>query len=217
MMKLVYLVVIMNLWRSCLRSVDCWRSVIPKIIQNIMDNGDGPIIYDDTYVKVLDMNKLWWHYEPSNELSAKNAGFSQTVPSNEQEVLAHMFQTFGNLPFLRLHTHEFGQAPIANSYMNEERKFLENLQVLSRSSVPKSAIVIGRHTNYNPKVLDDQPRKLKARIAPHGNEDYDSENIRTECCMCSPIGIKFYLLVKLFVIGVLVDVMLNLHFFKLAH
>ena len=40
------------------------------------------------------------------------------------------------------------------------------------------------------KQNDDQSLKLKARIAPHGNEDSDKENLHTEWCMCPPLGIR---------------------------
>lgn len=40
------------------------------------------------------------------------------------------------------------------------------------------------------KMNDDESLKLNARIAPHGNEDSDKENLHTECCMCPPLGIR---------------------------
>lgn len=32
--------------------------------------------------------------------------------------------------------------------------------------------------------------KLKARIAAHGNEDSDMENVHSSCCMCPPLSIR---------------------------
>ena len=39
-------------------------------------------------------------------------------------------------------------------------------------------------------MLDDESMKLKARIAPHGKEDSDRDNLHTACNMCPPIGIR---------------------------
>lgn len=43
------------------------------------------------------------------------------------------------------------------------------------------------------KSIDDGSLKRKARIAPHSNEDNDKHLMRTDCCMCSPIGIRIVL------------------------
>lgn len=46
---------------------------------------------------------------------------------------------------------------------------------------------------YKVKVNDDAPLKLKARIVPHGNDDSDKQLMWTDCCMCSPLGIRVVL------------------------
>lgn len=46
---------------------------------------------------------------------------------------------------------------------------------------------------YKVKVGDDNSLKLKARIAPHGNEDSLKHELRSDCSMCSPTGIRLLL------------------------
>lgn len=100
-----------------------------------------------------------------------------------------MFDVLGNRSFLRHHAQGFDQAPMVNAYREEEKKFLLNVRQVPRDAVPKTANIIGSYTVYKLKVNDDDNLKLKARIAPHGNEDSDKENLHTDCCMCPPIGI----------------------------
>lgn len=40
------------------------------------------------------------------------------------------------------------------------------------------------------EVEDDDSLRFKARIAPHGYEDFDSKSLSSDCCMCSPTGIR---------------------------
>lgn len=42
---------------------------------------------------------------------------------------------------------------------------------------------------------DDQTLALKARIAPHGNEDSIQNQLHSDCCMCPPTGIRIVLMV----------------------
>ena len=79
---------------------------------------------------------------------------------------------------------------MGNAYKKEEEKFLLNVEVVPRSSIPRDANIIGCHTVYKIKLNDDKSLKLKARIAPHENEDSEKENLHTKCCMCPPLGIR---------------------------
>lgn len=64
---------------------------------------------------------------------------------------------------------------------------------MKRNSVPRDANIISGHVIYKVKVLDDATFKLKTRIAPHGNEDSDKSLMKTDCCMCLPLGIRVVL------------------------
>ena len=53
--------------------------------------------------------------------------------------------------------------------------------------------IISSHVIYKIKINDDHSLKLKARISLHGNEDTQKELCKTDCSMCSPIGITVVL------------------------
>lgn len=62
---------------------------------------------------------------------------------------------------------------------------------MNPNKVPHDTNIISSHIIYKVKLNDDSTLKLKARIASHGNEDSDKDLMRTDCCICSPIGIRF--------------------------
>ena len=49
------------------------------------------------------------------------------------------------------------------------------------------------HVIYKLKYNDDKTLALKARIAPHGNEDDEKEILTTDCQTCPPTGIRIIL------------------------
>lgn len=61
------------------------------------------------------------------------------------------------------------------------------------SLVPKNANVISSHVIYTLKVNEDKSLSIRARIAPHGNEDSLRHELKSDCSMCSPSGIRFVL------------------------
>ena len=67
---------------------------------------------------------------------------------------------------------------------------MKYVKIVKRSNLPPGANIISSHAIYKIKLNDDQSLKLKARIAPHGNEDSDKDVMKTDCCMCSPLGIR---------------------------
>lgn len=159
-------------------------------VNSIDPNGSHVIHYDDDEIETLNLSNESWKFVSTNSVVASTTAFNRVLESNEQEVLGDIFESFGNRSFLRYQAQSFDQAVLYNSYKKEESDFLRNVKIVPRSSVPKSANIIGSHTIYKVKVTDDKSLKLKARIAPHGNEDSDTENLHTECCMCPPIGIR---------------------------
>lgn len=54
--------------------------------------------------------------------------------------------------------------------------------------------MINSHVIYKFTVNDDKTLKLKFRIAPHCNENSLRDYLITDCCMCSPTGIRIVLL-----------------------
>lgn len=55
------------------------------------------------------------------------------------------------------------------------------------------ANVIGSHVIYKLKYKDDKYIKLKARIAPLGNEDLLKHDLRSDCSICIAIGMRILL------------------------
>ena len=53
-----------------------------------------------------------------------------------------MFDKFGNLSFLRHETQAFDQAPMVNSYDDEDKKLLKNIKSVAPSTVPRDANII---------------------------------------------------------------------------
>lgn len=88
----------------------------------------------------------------------------------------------------------FGQTVINSAYMKEHNSFCETVTQVARAHVRNGADVINNHTIYKVKVNDDHTLMLKARIAPHGNEDRLKNDLCTDCCMCPPTGIRIVLI-----------------------
>lgn len=49
--------------------------------------------------------------------------------------------------------------------------------------------IIGRHTLFKIKVDNDKELKCKGRIAPHGNEDDEKDDLTKDCTSCPPTGL----------------------------
>lgn len=161
-------------------------------VENISDNNVFTINYDDGEVEnIPDMSKENWRFSSSamlHEISATNL-----VVSNESEILNQLLDFFGNKPFLRYRAQGFPTFPLLNAYNSEEEDFKKTVKTVPIELVPKNANVISSHVTYKVKVNDDKSLKLKARIAPHGNEDSLKNELRSDCAMCPPIVIRIIL------------------------
>lgn len=62
---------------------------------------------------------------------------------------------------------------------------------------PGSNIIFSQ-VRYKVRLNDDSSLKLKTRIALHGNEDSEREQLRADCCMCYPIGIRLVITMSTF-------------------
>ncbi len=67
----------------------------------------------------------------------------------------------------------------------------------------KSYNIIGCHEIFKVKALDDGSLLMRCRFAPHGNEDMEKEELRTDSASCSPLAFRLFLSVcslrKLFI------------------
>lgn len=87
----------------------------------------------------------------------------------------------------------FPKFAIMKAYVVEKEKFVTNTRPIPKSSLPANANFVSSHAVYCIKTEDDDSLLLKARIAHYGNEDSDTENLRSDCCMCPSLGIDVVL------------------------
>lgn len=113
-----------------------------------------------------------------------------TLQSNESNVLQNMISVIGNPPFLLHQAQEFPRYVLMNKYDAEEREFKKHVRCVPISEIPSNANMTSSHTIYKIKCEDNQSLRLKARIAPHGNEDSIKDSLQSDCCMCSPTVIR---------------------------
>lgn len=75
------------------------------------------------------------------------------------------------------------------------------MKLIPRDQVPNNANIINSHTIYKVKINEDKPMKLKARIAPHGNEDSLKSVLKSDCCICCPTGLRIVVMISSFLAG----------------
>ena len=97
---------------------------------------------------------------------------------------------FGNTPFLRHHAQGLDQFPLVTSFKTEEETFLRTVKQFAKKDVPAGANIICSHTICKVKQNDDGSLKLKALIAPHGNEDDLKSKLHKDCSTYSPSGLR---------------------------
>ena len=112
------------------------------------------------------------------------------LTSAEQDALKLYYERFEGKEFLLYHAEGLPSFITANSYSIVEHNFLRHCISVHRSKVPTNANVISSHVLYKIKRRDDGSLTCKARIAPHGNEDRDRLNLKTDSACCPPIGIR---------------------------
>lgn len=101
-----------------------------------------------------------------------------------------MAKHFGNKSFMKHQAQGFDQFPIVNAFQREQDKFLKTVRPVLKNKVPAGSNIIGSHTLYKVKTNNDGSLKLKARIAPHGNEDDLKFVLNKDCSTCPPTGLR---------------------------
>lgn len=56
--------------------------------------------------------------------------------------------------------------------------------------IPAASNVISSHTVYKVQIADERFLRLKALITPYCNEDSRKHAHRSDCSICSPVGIR---------------------------
>lgn len=155
----------------------------------INEEGRCVILYDDNEQETFNMSNESWRHEKSS-LNASAFEIVKTLDSNEQDLARAMMEQLGQKPFLWHHSQGFDQSAIVSAYDAEERDYTKNMKRVSRHEVPRDVNIVSSHVMYTIKVEDDDSLRSKARIVPHANEESDTENIHSDCCMCSPTGTR---------------------------
>ena len=161
----------------------------PGVVKTVSD-GMHHVAYDDGDTETLNISSETWRFT-DRDSHAKNAVASLVeLSSAEQNDLKDLLEHFGNKSFLGYMAEGFPSYLMQNAYFDEENSFKKTVRVVSRYEVPAESNVISSHVIYKIKVTDDGSLKLKARIAPHGNEDSLRYEMRTDCAMCAPMGVR---------------------------
>lgn len=71
-----------------------------------------------------------------------------------------------------------------------KESFIKSVKVVARTDVPSNENVVSSHVRYKVKQNDDGTLKLKARIAPHGNEKNVKEVLTKDCTTCPSIVLR---------------------------
>lgn len=162
----------------------------PGVITSINDIGQHVTNYDDGDREELNMCNETWR---SDSTLNANATSLPSLKSNVQGVLKDILDTLGNKPFMRHHAQSFPQYVLYNAYEAEESEFKKQVECVSIADVPPDANIIASHTIYKIKIAKTNSLRLKARIAPHGNEDSHKNMMKSDCAMRSPVGIRIVL------------------------
>lgn len=159
-------------------------------VQSADDNGRFEIHYDDGDTENLELTNEHWKFASVLPASTGRVADKLEVTSTESSVLSSMLENFGNKAFLIHQAQGFDQFPLVNAYKAEEETFLKTVRPVSKCKIPPASNIINSHVLYKVKQNDDGTLKLKARIAPHGNEDDLKELLSKDCTTCPPTGLR---------------------------
>lgn len=166
-------------------------------VKHMHRDGFITVIYDDGERERLNFdNEIWRNESTTDSVCASSAQVDsvdldlETVKDIEPMELKKMADYFGNKTFLKHQAQGFEQFVLHKAYDAEEAVFLKTVKIVPRGDVPNGANVINSHTVYKVKSNDDGSFKLKARIAPHGNEDALREQLSSDCATCPPVGLR---------------------------
>jgi len=156
----------------------------PGTIKSATDDGRFDVHYDDGDKECLGK------FSSTVQANTSSVPSELEVSSTEPTVLSSILEHFGNKSFLKHQAQGFEQFPLINAYQREEGTFLKTARIIPKDKSTSGANIIGSHTLYKVKHNDDGSLKLKARIAPHGNEDDIKHMLNKDCTICPPTGLR---------------------------
>lgn len=94
-----------------------------------------------------------------------------------------MLRVFDKNPLMFHKYRSFPPYETANAYNLEEISFDSTIRIILTPEIPQRDIVMSAHVICNVNIEDDDFLLLKARIAPHGNDNSAVQYLRSECSM----------------------------------
>lgn len=73
---------------------------------------------------------------------------------------------------------------------------LKTVKSVGLVAVPVDENIISSHVLYKMKHEDSESLKLRARIAPYGNEDAARTDLRRDCSMCASSGVRLLVAIE---------------------
>lgn len=89
------------------------------------------------------------------------------------------------------HAQSFLQYVVYSVYEAEESQLRKQVAFDSIADVPPDARITVSHTIHEIRI--DETNSLRPRTAPHGNESSLKNKKKSDCAMCSPVGIRIVL------------------------
>ena len=113
------------------------------------------------------------------------------LESHEQRVLDDIHGILGYEQVNRRKM-EFAPPWIVQKEVQEEYQpnWADSYVEVQDKIVPKDANVIGSHVVYKVKVEENNQKRLKARLCPHGNHDDEKNNVRKDSATAQFDGIR---------------------------
>jgi len=119
--------------------------------------------------------------------------------SNLQEVLKQVHDVVGSRE-VTMKKLEFAPSWLVESAFNSEydTNWHDAYLPIDESDAPDDANVITSHVIYKVKTDENDQRKLKARIVPHGNKDLEKDDIRSDSSTAQFAVIRLLLFLTVF-------------------
>ena len=157
------------------------------------DDGDSEILNmkNEQYQVVLKDSQNDEHQHGSTT-SANNVEITPAceLSSESETVVKQYLDYFGFKEFTLSQAQGLPRFVLHNSYVAQEKSYLDHAKKIHVSKLPKSANIISSHTLYKVKSNDNGQLYIKARIVPHGNRDRMKSVLKTDSNSCSPIGLR---------------------------
>lgn len=148
------------------------------IVPSNGDDGAVHVEYNDEDSEDIDADHTEWRHASTAVMCALSA--QMRITSDELAVLDLLLEEFGNKPFCRRNAQAYPAFVLEKACKREKESATATFKLVSLAKVPVQTNIVVSHVLYKVKHKDDALLKLKARIAPHGNEDQLKYGIKSD-------------------------------------